>query len=739
MPQLAWLAITAWLLSALWAWMGQQPRAVQPVDAPASAFSAQRAQQVLQRLLPDAVPHPVGSAANAAVRQRLMNELQRLGLAPMLRTRLACSGTTCATVHNVLARLPGARADAAVLLTAHYDSVAASPGVSDDGAGVAAVLEAARALQAGPPLPRDVWLLLADGEEAGLLGAEAFIHEPEFARIASVVNLEARGTGGASRLIETGIDNAAIIALLRPLLDRPAATSLDNALYRLLPNSTDFTVYARLGRRGANFAWAQGPARYHTPLDDMAHLDLRSLQQHGDNMLVSARAFALQPANASSTGDAVFFRLFWPCLLGWPVSWNTALLSLALLGWALLPLRQPRGRRPAPLALAARAMTVLLLPVVAAALAWPLQALLRSAGALPAQWTAQAGWLVAAFLLLPLAIAVPIARRLRSADGNGTLTLAALFPFAVLAILLAGSVPAAIHIALLPLLAGVLAGHLVPHRPLLWCLAASVVGAAVLAPYALLLQSAMGNASLYAVSALGMLMLLPLLPALAQPSRSHSALAGLAAAGVVACTAMAWVRPPFDADVPRPMNLLLAGSAQGARLHVDDASSFPAQLMAAGFDQPVAAPLPWSPNRMRPGPQAAAMPGPIIRATTLHTDAAGNRQMRLLVQPQRAVASLTVLLPGSVPGDSVRVFDTPLSHPPADPGQWRSVRLIGIPAAGLRLHFTLPAASQRTVYAYDSTPGLPAAAHAHKAARDAVAVPIHGGDATVGWSRIELP
>ena len=57
-------------------------------------------------------------------------------------------------------------------------------------------------------------LLLADGEEAGLLGAEAFIHEPEFARIASVVNLEARGTGGASRLIETGSDNAAIVALL---------------------------------------------------------------------------------------------------------------------------------------------------------------------------------------------------------------------------------------------------------------------------------------------------------------------------------------------------------------------------------------------------------------------------------------------------------------------------------------------------------------------------------------------
>src|SRR5690606_11536726 len=128
-------------------------------------------------------------------------EFGQLGLQARVQRRFACGGSACATVENLVAHLPGTRPDNAVLLAAHYDSVAAGPGASDDGAGVAVLIETARALRAGPPLARDVWLLASDGEELGLIGAEAFVHEPEFARIATVINLEARGTRGASRLI----------------------------------------------------------------------------------------------------------------------------------------------------------------------------------------------------------------------------------------------------------------------------------------------------------------------------------------------------------------------------------------------------------------------------------------------------------------------------------------------------------------------------------------------------------
>lgn len=74
-----------------------------------------------------------------------------------------------------MARLPGTvPGGRAVLVLAHYDSQPHAPGAGDDGAGVAAMLETARVLRAGPPLRHDVSWLFSDGEEAGLLGVRAF-------------------------------------------------------------------------------------------------------------------------------------------------------------------------------------------------------------------------------------------------------------------------------------------------------------------------------------------------------------------------------------------------------------------------------------------------------------------------------------------------------------------------------------------------------------------------------------
>ena len=66
-----------------------------------------------------------------------------------LRTIVRAYQDTCA---GVVARLEGSNPGGkAVLLMAHYDSVPAGPGAGDDLSGVAAILEAARALKAGPP------------------------------------------------------------------------------------------------------------------------------------------------------------------------------------------------------------------------------------------------------------------------------------------------------------------------------------------------------------------------------------------------------------------------------------------------------------------------------------------------------------------------------------------------------------------------------------------------------------
>ena len=59
-------------------------------------------------MLGDQGPHPVGSEANARVRDRILAEFRRIGVAAEVRSRFVCGASACATVHNVLGHLPGA-------------------------------------------------------------------------------------------------------------------------------------------------------------------------------------------------------------------------------------------------------------------------------------------------------------------------------------------------------------------------------------------------------------------------------------------------------------------------------------------------------------------------------------------------------------------------------------------------------------------------------------------------------
>jgi acetylornithine deacetylase/succinyl-diaminopimelate desuccinylase-like protein len=68
-------------------------------------------------------------------------------------------------VENVLVRVPGTDSSRAILIEGHYDSVPTGPGATDCGACTVTVLEALRAILAGPPLKNDVIFLFADGEE----------------------------------------------------------------------------------------------------------------------------------------------------------------------------------------------------------------------------------------------------------------------------------------------------------------------------------------------------------------------------------------------------------------------------------------------------------------------------------------------------------------------------------------------------------------------------------------------
>jgi hypothetical protein len=264
----AWAAITLTALlglTLLHAFNALAPPVVVGEGAPPAEFSAARARTHLEHIA--RTTHPVGTPAHDDVRDYLVGQLSGLGLTPHVE-RSACvvrrNGVqfVAGDVENVSARLPGTSGAKTVIFVAHYDSAPTSPGASDDGAAVAALLETARALKAGPPLKNDLLLLFTDAEEAGMLGAQAFVERHgAVAADSVVVNFEARGTSGPSLMFETSDGNRQLVREFARSARYPFASSLFQEGYKLLTNRTDFTVFKEAEFKGLNFAYIDHPVR----------------------------------------------------------------------------------------------------------------------------------------------------------------------------------------------------------------------------------------------------------------------------------------------------------------------------------------------------------------------------------------------------------------------------------------------------------------------------------------------
>ncbi len=317
-------------------------------QTPSDQFSAMRAFAQLEDLLAENVPHPAGSLANKRIRQRLEDKFVALGLTPEIQSGLICGARFpgCTEVENIIAiqkgRDPSLSGGKAIMLTAHYDSVAAGPGAGDDGAGVAAMLEIARILGAGEPLDNDVVYLITDGEESGLRGAELFANEhPLMERISVAVNMEARGVSGPSFMFQTSANNKKLIDIFAPNAPHPAANSLSVEIYQRLPNDTDFSVYKDIGVSGLNFAFVGGASLYHSSRDDLAHLSKNSLQHLGQSALAVVRQLGSQDIDQlEAKSDSTYFDVFSKKIIAWPAPWNTPLAGLTILLITALMVRQ---------------------------------------------------------------------------------------------------------------------------------------------------------------------------------------------------------------------------------------------------------------------------------------------------------------------------------------------------------------------------------------------------------------
>lgn len=325
-------ALATWIVLALIPLPRLEPL---PPDAPLQDFSAMRAMVHIAAIAER--PHPLGSPEHDRVRDYILTEITKQGVAPEIQAGVAefrwRSKSGSARVENVLARLPGSANTRAVMLSAHYDSVPDGPGAADDGHGIGVLLETMRALRSGPPLRNDVIFFFSDGEEPGSLGAQVFLRDQRWRSEPGVVlNFEAGGAGGPATILQTSPGNDWLMQQVRAALPSARGSSMASEIFRRMPNNDDLTIFRRSGLAGLDFAFAGHGEVYHTAGDDVDHLDRRSVQEQGQYALSLTRWFGgLDLAKTQSSQDAVFFSMRPLNLVVYSSSW---VMPLALISGA---------------------------------------------------------------------------------------------------------------------------------------------------------------------------------------------------------------------------------------------------------------------------------------------------------------------------------------------------------------------------------------------------------------------
>jgi hypothetical protein len=653
-------------------------------------------------LLQSGLPHPLGSAENEHLRSRLVGLLEKYGYQPFEQTKLVCTANTCATVHNVIARLPGQSPDA-VLLSAHHDSVEVSPGASDDGIGVATALEIARELKLASPPRRSVIFLFSDAEEAGLLGARAFVQSPLWADVTAAFNLDSRGTSGRPLLFETAPGNRSLLEIYSRSAHYPATSSLFQALYGMLDNDTDFSVLkTKPGIQGLNLANISGQIFYHTPLDNLGHVSTATVEQLYDTTAAIIRAQANAAPGRGTTGDAVFFdvlgrfTILWPETMTFPLGVCLLVLN-AVVFW--MAFRRGEVRWPAIQAGAAAIFSsVALSGVGGLALRWGMR--VAQFRFVEGDKMAQAACCTA---LAAGALTAMLFRR------KVTLASHLLMVSAVWAIL-AVFVPAgASYLFLIPGATAVISALAVlAGRSRLAVLPVTALVTAVLwLPLLFLIYEGLGSSSLPIVAVVCGLMLTPLQPLLCSASRRAARYLAYAAIAAVFLTTAAALQLEERQPVPRPLNAIYiehAGESTASLIVSGETDGL--SLLGAGLAESRTTrvePLPW-----------VRIPGLSLRVNSGHLQPPevavisnhllnGNWQIQLRLRSSRGAGG--ILVP---PGVAVRkatvqgqVMPQPSRESLSHWNGWRKYSLLTLTREGAEFTFDFAAGSPTELYAAD--------------------------------------
>ena len=308
-----------------------------------SGFSALNVKTHLDSIAKEC--HFIGTSENRKVKDYIIAEFAKMNIPTELfvghsQQLRSAQYMRLARTENIIARIKGKSSKKAVLIAGHYDSVLSAPGAADDGHAVACMLEVANLLK-DDHLENDIIFWITDGEEMGLLGAQAFVETQDLSHIGLVLNYEARGNSGPSIAFEWSDDNAWLVDQLKTVGKKPVTSSLSYEIYKLLPNDTDFTHFKEAGLTGINHAFIDGFSYYHNPVDNVENINWNSVQHVGENMYLMAKHFGNVDISNTRTHNASFFN-FLGGLIMYPSSWDiyllimTCFLVLLCLYWAII-------------------------------------------------------------------------------------------------------------------------------------------------------------------------------------------------------------------------------------------------------------------------------------------------------------------------------------------------------------------------------------------------------------------
>ena len=719
---------------------------VAPLRSPSTPSADAVAGVSLDRLRADlaavtAQAHPMGSREQAAVEAYLVRQLTEMGLTPTVEERSVTMAPEpprsvwTGTVRNLVARVEGVGpdADAAVMLAAHYDSVATGGGAGDNGAGVAGVLAAMRALTSAPPPRHDVVVAFVDGEEHEMLGSLALVESAPWLRdVQVVVNTEGIGNAGRVTPALTTPENGWALRQYLDTASSPVVYSAFDAPLNAAGQGADLGRYQRVVPAGLELVGVGGLPAYHVGTDTATGMHGGTLAEYATTVVGLARHLSQADLRSVRAPNLVAFTVVDGVTAAYPSTWSLPLAVLCVLAVVVVIGVAKRQRR-----VGLRHVVVSWLVLGAAGLAGILAATALWVGAKAVdprlsdalnggayERTAYVLAAVAAGAAGILLVLWPLRRRCTGLE----VVAGALVGWSLMALLLAVVLPDAAYVATWPLLAastgfGVLAvRERSPRVTLATATVAALPAVLLLSPLVALyfmlaarlevnLPVATPIPMLWAV--LGLTVVVPLLlvvrPRLAwRPAAVAGGVAvALAAVGVVVSAASTGPRPDLlvyhaDADAGTARWVAVPQEVDTYTGQVAATGWTPTQFEAAPFHQPGDT---WPASAV----PAAALPAGDVRVPTASVTAdvttSQRRVVSLAVTAAEGTYALTVDVSSSDGITAIAVNDEPV--PQATAGAPTAVQVVAFsPRASVPVTVTVAAGSGVDVTLSAYTRGL---------------------------------